>query len=299
MTVRLTDHLTDISVLRRIAPGIDPDHPAETDLERIAFHEMAHGRVLVRHTGGVRWEGQMPPRQLVAEAAQDIMAEPSPEAARARMAILLRRAQARLAAREGDPGGAVEVLARRRAHDGFYALDEVTLRHETFAGGMSGPLDRAVFVSYDAVIMLPYDPASDRVCLVEQFRMGPFARGERDPWMAEPVAGLIDAGETPESTAVREAEEEAGLAIERLVPLGAGYSSPGASTGYHHHFIGICAIPERVRRGGLDAEGEDIRAVPLPAEELFARLDAGRLRNTPLILCAYALRQLREGLRAG
>ncbi|MCB2157335.1 MAG: NUDIX domain-containing protein, partial [Rhodobacteraceae bacterium] len=45
----------------------------------------------------------------------------------------------------------------------------------------------------------------DRVLLIEQFRMGPYARGDAEPWLIEAIAGRVDPGETPEDAARREA----------------------------------------------------------------------------------------------
>ena len=300
MKVRLEGHLADPAVLDAVAPGLSPTsvEANETVIARIDFHEKMYGRARV--PGDVAaWSGDMPPLELVREAAADVMRHFDGDLPPGGISAVLRRAQARLeAGRDAPSKRRVETLDRTRVHEGFYAVDAVRLRHEANGGGMSDELQRFVFVSYDAAILLPYDPVADRVLVVEQFRMGPYGRGSRDPWLIEPVAGLIDPGEGPESTAIREAEEEAGLTIRELIALGAGYTSPGASTGYHHHYIGLCDIPAEVRQGGAEDEGEDIRAIPMPAEALFARLDAGTLRAAPLMFCAMALRERRAGLRA-
>ena len=49
--------------------------------------------------------------------------------------------------------------------------------------------------------MLPYDPGRDRVLLIEQFRPAPMARGDRNSWCIEVIAGRIDTTETQEQTA--------------------------------------------------------------------------------------------------
>ena len=300
MRIRLDGHLADPDVLAAIAPSLDPD-AAEADADviaRIDFHEASHGRERV--PGDVaEWTGRMPSIALVREAAPDVMRHYGSTLPPGGITSILRRAQARLRAREdGGTDGRVEVLEHERLHEAFYAVDSVRLRHSSYDGGLSEPLQRYVFVSFDAVIVLPYDSATDRVLVVEQFRMGPFGRGSSNPWMAEPVAGLVDPGEDPETTAIREAEEEAGLRIRKLIGIGGGYTSPGASTGYHHHYIGLCHIPDEVRTGGEETEGEDIRAIPMTADALFARLDAGTMRNVPLMLCTLALRERRAALRA-
>ena len=47
------------------------------------------------------------------------------------------------------------------------------------------------------ITVLPYDPARDRVMVVEQFRMVLIARGSK-PLTLEPIAGRQRRGETPE-----------------------------------------------------------------------------------------------------
>lgn len=84
------------------------------------------------------------------------------------------------------------------------------------------------------MIVLTYDPVHDRVLLVEQFRAGPLARQEENPWRLEPIAGLIDRGETPEEAGLREAHEEAGLTLSRLELVARSYPSPVISTEFFH-----------------------------------------------------------------
>jgi nudix-type nucleoside diphosphatase (YffH/AdpP family) len=196
-----------------------------------------------------------------------------------------------------DPApGAVEVRRTTRRHTGFFALDEIELDHATFAGGRSGPILREAFVGMDAALVLPYDPATDRVLLVEQIRTGPIRRGDPKPWMLEPVAGLIDAGETAEETAHREAMEEAGLVFRHLVPVLKGYPSPGSTTEFFHCFAGICDLDHSHAGGpgGLPHEAEDIRAHVLDrqrASDLIATGEANVIPLAMLLLWVGANRQ--------
>ena len=49
-----------------------------------------------------------------------------------------------------------------------------------------------VFVTGDAVSVLPWDHRTDRVLLIEQIRAGLIGRGDPNPWNLEVIAGLRD-----------------------------------------------------------------------------------------------------------
>lgn len=224
-----------------------------------------------------------------------------------RMPMILARAGARVSAAEGAPadlrGGTgadqVDVTSTDTPHQGFFLTREYALQHPQFDGGTSDVLRREVFVVSDAAIVLPYDPRRDRVLLVEQFRMGPFARGDPKPWVLEPVAGRIDAGETPEETAYRECIEETGLHLSGLERISGHYCSPGCSTEYFHLFLGLCDLPDEGRTlGGLDSEAEDIRSHVISYDRAMALLDSGEANNGPLVLSLIWLSKERDRLRA-
>ena len=62
------------------------------------------------------------------------------------------------------------IEAREPIWRGHFRADRITMRHETFAGGESGPLVLEVFDLGEASCVLPWDPAGDLVLLIEQFR---------------------------------------------------------------------------------------------------------------------------------
>jgi nudix-type nucleoside diphosphatase (YffH/AdpP family) len=164
---------------------------------------------------------------------------------------------------------------------------------------MSEPLQREVFVATDAALVLPYDPMRDRVLLVEQFRMGPYGRGDPRPWMLEPVAGRIDGGETPEEAAHRECLEEAGLSLRGLERISSHYCTPGYSTEVFHIFLGICDLPDTDKgQGGLATEHEDIRTHVIDFERAMTLLQTGEANNGPLVLSLIWLQRERARLRA-
>lgn len=220
------------------------------------------------------------------------------------------RAASRVAAgragRVDDPAlptsgmGRADVMqdALARPYADFFAVEEHHISFRRFDGAQSPVVKRAVFVAADAAILLPYDPVRDCVLVIEQFRAGPWARGDLSPWPLEPVAGRVDPGETPEAAAHREAEEEAGLILHALERVSSNYPSPGSTSEYFHIFVGLCDLPERSgATGGVASEDEDIRSHVLPWAQFQDLLDRDLLTVGPLILAGHWLARHRDRLR--
>lgn len=187
----------------------------------------------------------------------------------------------------------------RQPYANFFAVEEYDLRFRRFDGKMSDRVNRATFVSGDAVTVLPYDPVRDRVLVVEQFRAGPYARGDRNPWSIEAIAGRIDPGETAEEAGRREALEEAGLALADLLPVAAYYPSPGAKTEFLYSYIGLADLPDgSAGVHGVAEEAEDIRGHLISFDMLMELVQSGEVANGPLIVTALWLQRERPRLRA-
>ncbi|WP_415182671.1 NUDIX domain-containing protein [Phaeovulum sp.] len=248
---------------------------------------------------------------IATEAAVDFMAgfgRIPPEVARWRYPMVLARAASRLRARAEKPARLrrraaprdVTVQRTEPAYAHFFTVEEYDLSHRLFAGGYSPVLDRAAFVSCDASVVLPYDPVRDRVLVIEQFRVGAFARGDLNPWLIEPIAGRVDPLETPEAAARREAVEEAGLTVGRMYAAPSFYPSPGAKSEYIYCFIALADLPDSAAKpGGLADEGEDIRSHLISFEALMDLVTSGEADNGPLLVLALWLARKRAELRAG
>ncbi|NBO20824.1 MAG: NUDIX domain-containing protein [Rhodobacteraceae bacterium] len=195
--------------------------------------------------------------------------------------------------------GDVDVARRIQPYAQFFAVEEFTLTHRRFDGARSEPMLRAVFISGDAVTVLPYDPLRDRVLLIEQFRTAPLARGDAQPWMLEAIAGRIDPGETPADAARREAAEEAGLTLGALLPVAEYYASPGAMNEFLYSYVALCDLPDDAAGVfGKEDEAEDIRGHLLPLDRALDLVRSGEIRTSPLILTLFWLERERMGLIA-
>jgi nudix-type nucleoside diphosphatase (YffH/AdpP family) len=192
----------------------------------------------------------------------------------------------------------VQVLLHRQSYANFFALEEYDLTYRRFDGSRSPVINRAVFVSGDAVTVLPFDPVRDCVLLIEQFRAGPMGRGDPQPWLLEAIAGRIDAGETPEQAARREAVEEAGLNLGALEFVAGYYPSPGAKSEYIYSYVALTDLPDGIEGVfGVEGEAEDIRGHLIGFEALMSLIASGEVNNAPLMLTAFWLQRERVRLR--
>jgi ADP-ribose pyrophosphatase len=119
--------------------------------------------------------------------------------------------------------------------------------------------------------------------LIEQFRIGALAAG-REPWIIETVAGIIEAGESPEAVARREAEEEAGCAILDLQWIGECLVSPGGASETVTLFLGRVDSDGLGGIHGMDDENEDIKVHVVAFAEALRWVEAGRIGNASTIL---------------
>ena len=198
----------------------------------------------------------------------------------------------RVMTREQD----VVIEQRERCFQGFYRLDRVHLKHRLFAGAMGPTISRELFVRPDAVCVLPYDPHTDTVVLVEQFRIGALDKSP-EPWLLEIVAGLIDSGEQPENVARREALEEANLKLYELLPVTSYYPSPGGSDERVYLYVGRCSTAAAGGVFGLAEEGEDIRVHVWPLADALQAVCDGRIDNAASIIALQWLALNKQQVR--
>ncbi len=189
-----------------------------------------------------------------------------------------------------------EVLEREELYSGFFRAEKVRLRHRLFAGGWSNPMNREMLYRGPAVGVLLYDPVADRVALVEQFRVGALHE-PAGPWCLEVVAGMVEAGETPEAVAHRELQEEAGVTGVVLEYIGNYLSSPGGCDEKLHMYCGIVDLKGVGGIHGLPEENEDIQVHLFSSEEVFAELYTGRCNNPAALITLQWLQLNRDRLR--
>lgn len=190
----------------------------------------------------------------------------------------------------------VRVLADEAAYQGYFSIRKLTLQYRSFSGGWVEPQVREVFERGDAVGVLPYDPVTDSLVLIEQFRPGAM-RGNDSPWMLELIAGIVEDQESDEQVAHREAMEEAGCEISELVEIATVLPSAGACTEQVRLFCGRVAAAVVGGVHGLAEEGEDILVHRVPVADAFELLRHNRVPNGHTLISLLWLQNNIDALR--
>lgn len=179
----------------------------------------------------------------------------------------------------------VEILREENLYQGHFQLKKIIFRHKLFNGGMSGEVVRELMIKGEAAAVIAYDPVRDNVVLVEQFRIGAYnPKTQNSPWLLELIAGMVEEGETAESVAVRESQEEAGLTVSNLTHALSVWDSPGGAYERLHIFLGLVDSQNIGGVHGLAEENEDILVHVVPREQAYQWVQTGKIDNVIAVL---------------
>ena len=179
----------------------------------------------------------------------------------------------------------VSVKPVKNLYKGFFQVDLYQFEHALFAGGKSELISREILERGDAIAVLPYDPISDTVLLIEQIRIGAI-KSKHSPWLLECIAGMTDGSDDYESVVKKEAYEEAGLNLTELEFMLSYLSSPGGTTERLHLYLARADLSD-VESGvyGLETEGEDIKTHVISVDDALTRLNNGEMDNAATVIC--------------
>ena len=188
-----------------------------------------------------------------------------------------------------------KILEKKTCFQGFFRVVKYRITHSLFAGGWMPEIEREIFERGQAAAVLPYDPTTDQVLLVEQFRAG--ALNEKTPWLSELIAGIVEEGEIPSDVVVRESLEEAGISISEPELIHEYLVSPGGTTEKIYLYYAEADLSGAGGLHGLAHEGEDIQVELLSPDVLFKKLDKGEIGNAMTIIGAQWFRHNYARLR--
>jgi len=176
-----------------------------------------------------------------------------------------------------------KLIARRMIHDGrvvHLSLDRVAL-----------PNGRTVELEHiqhqGAVAVVPVD-GDGNVLLIRQYRWS--AGG----YIIEVPAGKLDPGESPETCAVRELEEETGYRPGALTPLGWIFTTPG----FTDEKIWLYLATE-LQEGTQDLQQDEVLTVErVPLAEAIGRAASGAIHDGKSVCALLRAAHLLESLAA-
>ena len=176
-----------------------------------------------------------------------------------------------------------EIISRETVYEGFFSMEKIRLKHTLYEGGWTQDLTRELFHRGECVAVLLYDPDTDEVVLIEQFRMGAI-RNPEQAWLLEIVAGAIEPGETAEAVALREVAEEANCQVKQLTKINKFYTTPGGSAESITLFCGIVDATNIGGVHGLKNEDEDIQVSTVKFEQAYRMIETGEIESAiPII----------------
>ena len=83
-----------------------------------------------------------------------------------------------------------KILDKKNIHDGFFKMNEVTLKYKKYDGNWSNEIKRELFGGAQVSAVLPYDPVNKKIVLIQQFRPGTISKDNQN-YLDEIVAGII------------------------------------------------------------------------------------------------------------
>jgi ADP-ribose pyrophosphatase len=171
-------------------------------------------------------------------------------------------------------------------HEGFLKVYRYEFEVERYAGG-TARLKWELMERGDAVAVLGHDPLREEVVLVNEFRPGLLVRGDY-PYRDNLVAGAVDPGESPIEAAVREMQEEAGLALLEPVLIHSGaYVSSGGTSEKISLVYGKVDTSAAGGIHGAPTEHEETLTVVLPARVFCERVRSGAITDFKTLVAGY------------
>lgn len=182
----------------------------------------------------------------------------------------------------------IKNIEKKLLSDNYYILNRVTFDYLMQSGEWVNQM-REVYDRGDGAGILLYNKQKQTVILTKQFRMPTYLNDNKDGFLVEIAAGMLDK-DNSEQCIIRETEEEVGYRLKSVEKVYEAYSSPGVMTEKMHFFIGEYTDDMKVNEGGgLESEHEDIEVLEIPFIKAVDMLNNGKIVDTrTIVLLQYA-----------
>ena len=178
----------------------------------------------------------------------------------------------------------VNIISKRSVFKRFiFNIEEVRLIHQQYDGTMSDEITRLNLDRGDAVAAVVHEINSDYLLFTEQFRYSTYEKGPG--WILEIPAGIVKRNETHEESLIREIQEEIGFHVKKIHHIDSFYLSPGGTSEEIILYYSSVIQGDKVDKGGgLSREGEDIKTVSLPINEVERMMKEKEFRDAKTII---------------
>ncbi len=143
---------------------------------------------------------------------------------------------------------------------------------------------REVYDRGNGAVILLYNREKKTVILTRQFRLPSYVNGNKEGFLIEACAGLLDQ-DRPEEAIRRETEEETGYRVDKVKKIFEAYMSPGSVSEMLYFFIAEYSPSMKVNEGGgVEHEQEDIEVLEIRFEKALTMIESGEIRDAKTIM---------------
>lgn len=177
----------------------------------------------------------------------------------------------------------INVLKTEILSDNWYTLRKITYQTINSNGAVTVQ-DREAYDRGNGSTILLYNKTDQTVILTRQFRMPTYLNGNKDGYLIECCAGLLDK-DNPEECIKRETEEETGYKVSDVKKIFEAYMSPGSVTEILYFFIAEYSKEMKVSEGGgVEEESENIEVLEVPFQEALDMISSGEIKDAKTIM---------------
>ena len=142
----------------------------------------------------------------------------------------------------------VNIIKTEVLSDNWYTLKKITYE-SIHKDGTVKTQSREAYDRGNGASILLYNKATNNIILTRQFRMSTFINGNKEGYLIECCAGLLDE-DNAEDCIKRETEEETGFKIRSVKKVFEVYMSPGSVTEILYFFVAEYTEGMKVSEGG-------------------------------------------------
>lgn len=170
-------------------------------------------------------------------------------------------------------------IKNEEIYSGFLKFERHFFKQKKTDGEWSEVFSRELLIRKNAVAILIHDPKLDTFLFTRQFRPG--GNYQKEPFIYEIVAGLIDDKELPLDTAIRETKEESGIDnIQNIELICEHYPSCGSCTEKVFLFYAQADLSNVNKTGGCEEEDEFIEIFTFKYDEMMEKFKNGDFKTS-------------------